>query len=128
MKEALFCSAGILAAIAALIFVTQNALLIALALVGAGAYLLTRKRASSVAVAEPARDRQAALRKWRSNLAKLTAQDQAEILSDVQLETLVNSPAATLEELHGTLSPEQIARYGNQLLEVLGSNARPTSA
>ena len=120
--------ASILAAIAALIFVTQNALLIALALVAGGAYLLTRKRSAPKTIADPARQRQAALQKWRSNLAKLTAQDQAEILSDAQLETLVNSPAATLEELHGALSPEQVTRYGNQLLEVLGSVARPTSA
>ena len=117
--------ASVLAAIAALIFVTQNALLIALVLVGAGAYLLTRNRhaAKSIAVTDPAQQRRAALEKWRSNLAKLQGKDNAEILSDAQLEMLVSTPPATLEQLHSTLSAEQVARYGNQVLEVLRSGA-----
>ena len=117
--------ASILAAIAILIFVTQNALLIALVLVGAGAYLLTRNRsaAKSVTVSDPVQQRRAALEKWRSNLAKLEVKDKSEILNDVQLETLVGSATATLEDLHGTLSAEQVARYGNQVLEVLRSVA-----
>ena len=49
--------------------------------------------------------------------------DKSEILNDVQLETLVGSATATLEDLHGTLSAEQVARYGNQVLEVLRSVA-----
>lgn len=115
--------ASILSAIAILIFVTQNALLIALALVGAGAYLLTRKRpAKPISATDPAQQRRAALEKWRSNLAKLKGQDKAELLSDEQLGMLVSSSAATLEDLHGTLSTEQVARYGNQLLEVLRSS------
>ena len=117
--------ASILAAIAALIFVTQNALLIALALVGAGAYLLTRngRAAKSTTVTDPTRQRRAALQKWRGNLAKLTGKDGQAILSDAQLETLVSSATTTLEDLHGTLSADQIARYGNQVLEVLRSGA-----
>ncbi len=117
--------ASILAAIAILIFVTQNALLIALVLVGAGAYLLTRNRSAtkSVTVINPLEQRRAALEKWRSNLAKLTDKDKSEILSDAQLEALVNAPTATLEDLHDTLSSDQIARYGNQVLEVLRSAA-----
>ena len=121
--------ASILAAIAMLIFVTQNALLIGLVLVGAGAYLLTRNRSAtksvtvSATVINPAQQRRAALEKWRSNLAKLEAKDKSEILSDAQLETLVSSPAATLEDLHDTLSSDQIARYGNQMLEILRSVA-----
>ena len=115
--------ASILSAIAILIFVTQNALLIALALVGAGAYLLTRKRpAKPINATDPAQQRRAALEKWRSNLAKLQGEDKAELLSDEQLRTLVSSSATTLEDLHGTLSTEQVARYGNQLLEVLRSS------
>ena len=115
--------ASILSAIAILIFVTQNALLIALALVGAGAYLLTRKRpAKPINPTDPAQQRRAALEKWRSNLAKLQGEDKAELLSDEQLRTLVSSSATTLEDLHGTLSTEQVARYGNQLLEVLRSS------
>lgn len=121
--------ASILAAIAILIFVTQNALLIALVLVGAGAYLLTRNRSAaksvtvSATVTDPVQQRRAALEKWRSNLAKLEVKDKSEILNDVQLETLVGSATATLEDLHGTLSAEQVARYGNQVLEVLRSVA-----
>ena len=111
--------ASILAAIAVLIFVTQNALLIALVLVGAGAYLLTRNRSAPKTVTDPTKQRQAALEKWRSNLAKLEAKDKTEILSDTQLEALVNAPVATLEDLHDRLSSDQIARYGNQLLEIL---------
>ena len=113
--------ASILAAIAGLIFVTQNALLIALVLIGGGAYLLTRNRqaAKSISVADPVNPRQAALEKWRSNLAKLEGKDKTEILSDAQLETLVSTLPATLEDLQGTLSAEQVARYGNQLLEIL---------
>lgn len=121
--------ASILAAIAILIFVTQNALLIALVLVGAGAYLLTRNRSAaksvtvSATVTDPVQQRRAALEKWRSNLAKLEVKDKSEILNDVQLETLVGSATTTLEDLHGTLSAEQVARYGNQVLEVLRSVA-----
>ena len=121
--------ASILAAIAALIFVTQNALLIALALVGAGVYLLTRKRLAtkpitvSVAVDDSAQRRRAGLAKWRASLAKLEGKDASAILSDAQLEVLVGNPAATLEDLHGTLSADQVARYGNQILEVLRSGA-----
>lgn len=121
--------ASILAAIAILIFVTQNALLIALVLVGAGAYLLTRNRSAaksvtvSATVTDPVQQRRAALEKWRSNLAKLEVKDKSEILNDVQLETLVGSATATLEDLHGTLSAEQVAHYGNQVLEVLRSVA-----
>lgn len=115
--------ASILAAIAALIFVTQNALLIALVLVGAGAYLLTRNRAKSITVTDPAKQRQAALEKWRSNLAKLEGKARSEILSDAQLAALVSAPPATLEEMHATLQPEQVSRYGNQVLEILRSVA-----
>jgi hypothetical protein len=115
---------SILAAIAALIFVTQNALLIALVLVGAGAYLLTRNRpAKQIAVTDPAEQRRAALKKWRSSLAKLEGKDKAESLSDTQLEALISAPPATLEDLQGTLSTDQIARYGNQMLDVLRSVA-----
>lgn len=114
--------ASILAAIGVLIFVTQNALLIALVLVGAGAYLLTRNGRSSAkpsTFTDPVQQRQAALEKWRSNLAKLEGKDTSEILSDVQLGMLVSRAPTTLEDLQATLSADQIARYGNQLLEVL---------
>ena len=121
--------ASILAAIAVLIFITQNALLIALVLVGAGAYLLARNRPTKqTAVTDPAQhnpvqQRSTALEKWRSNLAKLSGKDKSEILSDAQLQTLVSNAPATLEDLQGTLESEQIARYGNQLLEILRSVA-----
>ncbi len=123
--------ASILAAIAALIFVTENALLIGVVLIGAGAYLLTRNKSKSatvtttggLAAADPAQQRRAALEKWRSNLAKLEGKDKSAILSDAQLEALLGAPAATLEDLRGALSTDQIARYGNQLLEVLRSAA-----
>lgn len=113
--------ASILAAIAALVFVTQNALLIALALIGAGAYFLFRNRSSTAQItpASPQDARRRALEKWRASVAKLEGNSEPKVLRADQLETLAQNHPNTLEGLHGTLSEAQIARYGNQILEVL---------
>jgi HRDC domain len=112
--------ASILAAIAALIFVTQNALLIALVLVGVGAYLLTRGRTQQVAPPMSAEvQKRRALEKWRASLAKLEKKNPAEILRSEQLEALLQLNPSTLDDLHGVLDSAQVTRYGNQILEVL---------
>ena len=113
--------ASILAAIAALIFVTQNALLIALVLVGAGAYLLTRQKQAPQGVQplNPEMQKRQALEKWRVSLSKLEKKDKAEILRSEQLEALSQLNPNDLEDLHGILDTTQMERYGNQILELL---------
>jgi hypothetical protein len=112
--------ASILAAIAALIFVTQNALLIALVLVGVGAYLLTRGRTQAAAQSVSIEmQKRRALEKWRVSLAKLEKKNAAEILRSEQLEALLQLNPSALDDLHGVLDSAQVTRYGNQILEVL---------
>jgi hypothetical protein len=115
--------ASILAAIAALIFVTQNALLIALVLVGAGLYFMTRNRAAtskvSVVAADPVIRKRTALEKWVKNLGKLERKPTGEILRQDQIQSLAAMNPTTLEELRGVLDNAQVERYGNQILEVV---------
>jgi hypothetical protein len=115
--------ASILAAIAALVFVTQNALLIAVVLIGGGAWLLLRNARTKTAAVPPVPvdARRTALEKWRANLARLENKTMNEVLRTEQLELLLSRVPTTLEDLRGTLDDAQIARYGNQILEVLRS-------
>jgi HRDC domain len=118
--------ASVLAAIAGLIFMTQNALLIALVLIGAGAYFLTQNRAAKPSLspsADPVLRRRQALEKWLTNLSQLERKPKAEILRGEQLERLAQLSPSGLEDLRGTLDAAQMERYGNQILEVLSSAA-----
>jgi HRDC domain len=121
--------ASILAAIAALIFVTQNALLIALVLVGAGLYFLTRNRNTSssknskvsVVPADPVARKRVALEKWVKNLGKLERKPTGEILRHDQIQSLAAMTPNSLDDLRGVLDNAQVERYGNQILEVVRS-------
>lgn len=118
--------ASILSAIAALIFMTQNAVLIAIVLIGAGLYLLTRNRAPRTSAAQPsemqpeARKRQA-LEKWRASLATLEGKPEGEILRGEQITALAALQADSLDDLAGVIDGVQMQRYGNQILEILRS-------
>lgn len=115
--------ASILAAVAALIFVTQNALLIALVLIGAGAYFLTRSRSgtrtASGATTDPVTRKRVALEKWVANLSRLERKSTSEILRVEQIQTLSTMTPDSLEDLRGVLDNAQIERYGNQILEIM---------
>jgi HRDC domain len=116
--------ASILTAVAGLIFVTQNALLIALVLIGAGAYLLTRTRTSSRTVSvtastDPVARKRLALEKWVKSLSKLEGKPSAEILRSEQIAALSSLEPDSLEGLRGVLDDAQVERYGNQILEII---------
>ncbi len=112
------------AAIAGLVFVTENAWAVALALILAGVYVLSRRNASvaresatEIAAAQPtALER---LLAWRAAVAQRDGQPEAEILRTEQLERLATLRAQNVDGLFGVLDTAQIERHGKALLTVM---------
>ena len=113
------------AAIAGLVFVTENAWFVALALIVSGVYVLGRRNASSaraptaeiVAPAPPTTLER--LMAWRTEVAQRDATPEAEILRTEQLERLATLQAQNVDGLFGVLDTAQIERHGKALLEVM---------
>ena len=113
------------AAIAGLVFVTENAWFVALALILAGVYVLSRRNASTarvsvteiVAPSQPSRLER--LVAWRAEVARRDGQPEAEILRTEQLERLAALQAQNVDGLFGVLDTAQIERHGKALLEVM---------
>ena len=113
------------AAIAGLVFVTENAWFVALALIVSGVYVLGGRNASTpreytseiVAVAQPTTLER--LMAWRATVAQRDGQPEAEILRTEQLERLATLQAQNVDGLFGVLDTAQIERHGKALLEVM---------
>ncbi len=113
------------AAIAGLVFVTENAWAVALMLIVGGVYVLSRRHVSSarastpeiVAVAPPTTLER--LMAWRAAVAQHDGRPEAEILRTEQLERLATLRAQNVDGLFGVLDTAQIERHGKALLEVM---------
>lgn len=112
----------VFAAIAGLVFVTENAWFVALALILSGVYILGRRSArasTSELVTAPQPTRLERLMAWRSEVARRDAKPEAEILRTEQLERLATLQAQNVDGLFGVLDTAQIERHGKALLEVM---------
>jgi hypothetical protein len=117
--------AWVFTAIAALVFVTENAWLVALAFVIAGFYLLRRqeRRVSSddapteIVVSAP--NKLELLQRWRAETATRQGLSEAEILRTEQLERLATMTPENVDAMFGVLDAAQIEKYGKTLLVVL---------
>jgi hypothetical protein len=115
------------AGIAALVFVTEHAWLVALALVLLGLMLLRRNERTHDAALEvsptpvptPPPSNLERLRQWRTATAAAERQSEAEVLRTEQLERLAQMRPENVDALFGVLDTQQIERYGKALLEVL---------
>ena len=113
------------AAIAGLVFVTENAWFVALALIVGGVYVLGRRNVSSAReraskIVAPAQSTQLErLLAWRAAVARRDGQPEAEILRTEQLERLATLQAQNVDGLFGVLDTAQIERHGKALLEVM---------
>lgn len=115
----------VFAAIAGLVFVTENAWFVALALILAGVYVLGRRnagtaRVNSAEIAAPAQSTTLErLLAWRAEVAQRDGQPEAEILRTEQLERLATLRAQNVDGLFGVLDTTQIERHGKALLAVM---------
>ena len=115
----------VFAAIAGLVFVTENAWFVALALILSGVYVLGRRssgtaRVNSAEIVESAQPTTLErLMAWRAAVAQRDAMPEAEILRTEQLERLATLRAQNVDGLFGVLDTAQIERHGKALLEVM---------
>jgi hypothetical protein len=112
-----------LTAIGGLVFVSENAWLVALTLIGLGIYLLGKKPQPTIEVTrmpvpEPISKRER-LQAWRAEMAKQSGLPEPEILRGEQLERLSTMTPDNVDAMFGVLDTAQIERYGKQLLAVL---------
>jgi hypothetical protein len=116
--------AWVLSAIAGLVFVSENAWLVALVLIGTGIYLLGKKpQSNTIEVAshpepEPI-SKLERLQLWRAEMAKQAGLPEPEILRGEQLNRLATMTPENVDAMFGVLDTAQIERYGKQLLAVL---------
>jgi hypothetical protein len=119
--------AWVFTAIAALVFVTENAWLISLALLVMGVYWLSKRGTRSRTQAPineiiiPVPGKLERLQVWRSQTAAQQNLPEAEVLRTEQLERLAKLEPENVDSLFGVLDTAQIERYGKSLLEVLRS-------
>jgi hypothetical protein len=119
--------AWVFAAIAGLVFVTENAWLVSLALVAGGLFLLRRQEnnvsnrveVSTEVTLAPTYSRLERLQMWRSETAARVALPEAEILRTEQLERLSTLTPENVDAMFGVLDAAQIEKHGKALLEVL---------
>ncbi len=122
--------AWIFTAIAGLVFVTENAWLVALALaIGGFALIRRQERQQGVSspihssqpeiVIAPAPSKLERLQIWRSQTAQREGLVEAEILRTEQLERLSRLTPENVDAMFGVLDAAQIEKHGKQLLEVL---------
>lgn len=109
------------AAIAGIVFVTENAWFVALALILGGVYVLGRRtpRASTTEIVAAPPTTLERLLAWRAEVARREAKPEAEILRTEQLERLARLQAQNVDGLFGVLDTAQIERHGKALLEVM---------
>ena len=114
----------VFAAIAGLVFVTENAWFVALALIVGGVYTLGRRNSSAsrepafeIADVQPTRLER--LMAWRAAVAQRDGQLEAEVLRTEQLERLATLRAQDVDGLFGVLDTAQIERHGKALLNVM---------
>jgi hypothetical protein len=113
----------VLSAIAGLVFVSSNAWLVALVLIGVGIYLLGKKPQNTISVAtittpEPI-NKLERLQTWRAEVAQQAGLPEPEILRGEQLERLAKMTPESIDAMFGVLDTAQIERYGKQLLAIL---------
>jgi hypothetical protein len=115
--------AMIMSAIAALVFVSENAWVVALLLIATGIYLLNRKNVNQSKTVEAPMITQPnkleLLTEWRSEVATANGLPEAEILRTEQLEKLARMNPENVDAMFGVLDAAQIERYGKALLGVL---------
>ncbi len=114
--------AWVLTAIAGIVFVSENAWLVALSLVALGVYLLGKKSNISqieVAPAIPEPSKYEKLIQWRTETAAKANLPEPEILRGEQLERLAKMTPENVDAMFGVLDAAQIERYGKSLLGVL---------
>jgi hypothetical protein len=115
--------AWVFTALAALIFITENAWLISLGLVLTGVYLLSKRNSKPVSshteITIPTPGKLERLQVWRSQTAAQSNLPEAEVLRTEQLERLSKLEPENVDALFGVLDTAQIERYGKSLLELL---------
>jgi hypothetical protein len=116
--------AWVLSAIAGLVFVSENALLVALFLVGTGIYLLGKSpKNNTIEVASQPQPEPISklerLQLWRAEAAKQAGLPEPEILRGEQLERLAKMTPENVDAMFGVLDTAQIERYGKTLLTLL---------
>jgi hypothetical protein len=115
--------AMIMSAIAALVFVSENAWVVALVLIATGIYLLNRKNSiqtktvEAAIIAQPSKLER--LMEWRAEVAAVNGLPEPEILRSEQLEKLARMTPENVDAMFGVLDAAQIERYGKALLGVL---------
>ena len=110
--------AWVFTAIAGIIFVSANAWLVALALVGLGVYLLG-KQSKTLEIQQPQPTKLERLTQWRAEVAQKAGLVEPEILRGEQLERLAKMTPENVDAMFGVLDAAQIERYGKTLLGVL---------
>ncbi|MFN3266368.1 MAG: HRDC domain-containing protein [Deinococcales bacterium] len=116
--------AWVMTAVAGLVFVSENAWLVALALVAVGVYLLNKKTSANgievhIPAPIPQPNKLERLQIWHSEAAKKAGVSKPEILRAEQLEHLAKLSPENVDAMFGVLDTFQIERYGKQLLQVL---------
>ena len=116
--------AWVLTAIAGMVFVSENAWLVALSLVAIGVYLLGKKpnvivntTIQAPSVSQPSKFER--LTQWRAETAAKANLPEPEILRGEQLERLARMTPENVDAMFGVLDAAQIERYGKTLLAVL---------
>ncbi len=113
--------AWVFTAIAGIVFVSANAWLVALSLVGLGVYLLGKKPTIETQIIEqPQPTKLERLMQWRAEVAQKAGLPEPEILRGEQLERLAKMTPENVDAMFGVLDAAQIERYGKTLLSVLG--------